>query len=94
MPFEWEFDLSNRTGRVKAGDVLETEVESLRGFGEPPPPYQIKVTIPGGFEYTGEGNTAETAVAKTLRVNAAIAYEHQDCHSSMANVRRGAGVAP
>ena len=71
----------------------ETEVETLRGFGEPPPPYGILVTIPGGFGYTGDGNTAETAVATKLRVNGAIAYEHQNCHSSMALVRRGAGVA-
>jgi hypothetical protein len=92
-PFEWAFDLQNRTGRVKAGDFLETEVESLKGFGDPAPPYRILVTIPGGFEYTGEGNTAETAVAKKLRVNGAIRYEHQNTHSSMTHVRRGAGVA-
>ena len=67
VPFEWEFDLDSRRGRVKAGDVLETEVETLRGFGDPPPPYQIVVTIPGGFEYTGDGNSAETAVATKLR---------------------------
>jgi hypothetical protein len=46
---------------MKARDVLETEVETLRGFGEPPPPYRAVVSIPGGFEYTGEGNSAETA---------------------------------
>ena len=93
VPFEWEFDLTARKGRMKAGDVLETEVETLRGFGDPPPPYRILVTIPGGFEYTGEGNSAETAVATKLRSDGAIAYEHQNCHSSMAHVRRGAGVA-
>lgn len=92
-PFEWEFDLESRTGRLKAGDVLETEVETLRGFGDPPPPYRIVVTIPGGFEYTGAGNSAETAVATKLRASGAIAYEHENCHSSMAHVRRGAGVA-
>jgi len=93
VPFEWEFDLESRTGRLKAGDVLETEVEPLRGFGEPPPPYRILVTIPGGFEYTGEGNSAETALATTLRVNGAFSYEHENCHSSMAHVRRGKGVS-
>lgn len=93
VPFEWEFDLASRTGRMKAGDVLETEVETLRGFGEPPPPYQIVVTIPGGFEYTGDGNSAETAVATRLSMNGAFSYEHENCHSSMALVRRGKGVA-
>jgi hypothetical protein len=93
VPFEWEFDLDNRTGRVKAGDVVDTEVEALRGFGDPPPPYRIVVTIPGGFEYTGEGNTAETALATKLLVNGAISFEHENCHSSMTHVRRGVGVA-
>jgi hypothetical protein len=54
------FDLDTRKGRMKARDVLETEVETLRGFGEPPPPYRAVVSIPGGFEYTGEGNSAQT----------------------------------
>jgi hypothetical protein len=92
-PFEWEFDLASRTGRVKASDFLETEVESLKGLGDPPPPYRILVTIPGGFEYTGEGNTAETAVAKNLKVNGAFRYQHENSHSSMTHVRRGAGAA-
>jgi hypothetical protein len=93
VPFEWEFDLGSRTGRMKAGDVLETEVETLRGFGDPPPPYQAIVTIPGGFEYTGDGNSAETALATKLRLDGAFSYDHENCHSSMAHVRRGAGVA-
>ena len=93
VPFEWEFDLESRKGRMKAGDVLETEVETLRGFGEPPPPYQILVTIPGGFEYTGDGHSAETALATKLTMNGAFAFAHKACHSSMAYVRRGAGVA-
>ena len=93
VPFEWEFDLANRSGRLRAGDVLETDVETLRGFGDPPPPYQILVTIPGGFEYTGEGNSAETAVATKLRFDGAFSFHHENGHSSMAHVRRGKGVA-
>ena len=89
VPFEWEFDMDRRRGRMRAGDILETEVESLKGFGDPPPDYRIVVTIPGGFEYTGEGHSAETALAKRLRVNGDISFEHEDCHSSMTRVRRG-----
>ena len=37
------FDLETRKGRMKAGDVLETEVETLRGFGDPQPPYRAVV---------------------------------------------------
>lgn len=92
VPFEWEFDLEARTGRVKAGDVMDSEVETLRGFGDPPPPYRILVTIPGGFEYTGEGSSAETALATKLRVNGAFTFEHENSHSSMTRVRRGKGV--
>jgi hypothetical protein len=91
-PFEWQFDLDNRRGRMRAGAYLETEVETLRGFGDPPPPYRIQVTIPNGFEYTGPDERAETAVATTLRTSGAVAHEHSNCHSSMARVRRGRGI--
>jgi hypothetical protein len=92
VPFEWEFDLGSRTSRVKAGDVFETEVDTLRGFGEPPPPYRIVVTIPGGFEYTGEGESAETAVATKLRASSEVRFEHENTHSSITRVLRGSGI--
>jgi hypothetical protein len=87
-PIEFEFDLESRSGRVKAGDVLETESETLRGI-DPPDPYQVLVRIPGGFEYTGENDEAETAVAKTLKARGGgeLDYEHAGTHSSMAFVK-------
>jgi hypothetical protein len=87
-PIEFEFDIDTRTGRFKAGDVIETEVETLRGI-DPPDPYQVLVRIPGGFEYTGENDEAETALAKSLRVSAGgeLDFEHTDSHSSMAFVK-------
>jgi hypothetical protein len=91
-PFEWSFDLDNRRGRVKIGNYIETEVESLVGFGDPPPPYQIQVRIPNGFEYTGPDHVGETALAKSLRVGGAINFDHSDCHSSMALVRHGPSI--
>ena len=87
-PFEFEFDLDSRTGRMKAGDALETEVETLRNI-DPPTPYRVLVTIPNGFEYTGEGNSAETALAKKIKFNGAFTAEFADAHSSMTYVRRG-----
>ena len=89
VPFEWEFDMDRRRGRMRAGNVLETEVEPLKGFGDPPADYRIVVTIPDGFEYTGPDRSAETAVAKRLRASGDIGFEHEDCHSSMARVQRG-----
>jgi hypothetical protein len=91
-PFEWEFDVATRRGRVRAGDVLDTEVESLKGFGDPPPDHRIVVTIPDGFEYTGDDHSAETAVATRLRAAGAIRFEHAASHSSMTRVRRNARV--
>ncbi len=87
-PIEFEFDIESRSGRVKAGDVFDTTVETLRGI-DPPDPYRILVRIPGGFEYTGENNEAETALAKTLTVSAGgkLEFEHTDSHSSMAFVK-------
>jgi hypothetical protein len=87
-PIEFEFDIDSRTGRVKAGDVVDTATETLRAI-DPPDPYRIVVQIPDGFEYTGPDNQAETALAKTLTVSAGgkLDYEHTDSHSSMAHVK-------
>lgn len=91
-PFEFEFDLEERSGRVKAGDALDTEVETLRNI-DPPTPYRVIVQIPNGFEYTGEGNSAETALARRIRFSGAFTAELENSHSSMAYVRRGNAVA-
>jgi hypothetical protein len=91
-PFEFTFDLDSREGRMKAGSVLMTEVETLRGFGDPPPPYRIVVTIPTGFEYTGDSHSAETAVAKTIKSSGPVALDLKNCHASMAYVKHGSRV--
>lgn len=87
-PIEFDFDIESRSGRLKAGDVIETKVETLRGI-DPPDPYQILVRIPNGFEYTGPNNEAETALATRLTVRAGgnLDYEHTNSHSSMAWVK-------
>lgn len=85
-PFQWEWDIDTRTAKVHAGDVLETESDSLRGI-DPPDPYRIIVQIPGGFEYTGPDKSAETAVAKRVRTNGEIKLDLADGHSSLAVVR-------
>jgi hypothetical protein len=87
-PIDFEFDIDSRTGYLKVGDVIESSVETLRGI-DPPDPYRILVQIPGGFEYTGPDNLAETALAKTLKVSVGgkLDYEHTDSHSSMAFVK-------
>jgi hypothetical protein len=68
--------------------VLETEVDTMRGF-DPPDPYRVVVRIPGGFEYTGESEEAETAVATKIVSKGEIAYTLENTHSSMAMVRHG-----
>jgi hypothetical protein len=87
-PIDFEFDIDSRSGRLRAGEVIDTEVETLRGI-DPPDPYRILVKIPGGFEYTGENHDAETALAKSLKVRGGdeLDYEHTDTHSSMAFVK-------
>jgi hypothetical protein len=87
-PIDFEFDIESRSGRIRVGDVLESEVETLRGI-DPPDPYRVLVRIPGGFEYTGPDSEAETALAKTLRVafGGELDYQHTDSHSSMAFVK-------
>lgn len=88
VPFDFEFDLDSRKGRVKAGDVLEAEVDTLRGI-DPPDPYRVIVRIPNGFEYTNENEEAETALATHLVARGPIEYEFRNSHSSMCYVRHG-----
>ncbi len=90
-PVEFEFDLDSRSGRVKVGDVFQTEVETLRGI-QPPEPYRILVRIPDGMEYTGENEEAETAVAKRIKSSGPIEIDISDGHSSMAFVRHGSSI--
>jgi hypothetical protein len=87
VPIEFEFDLDSRSGSITAGDVLATTTETLRGI-DPPDPYRVLVRIPGGFEYTGPDNEAETALATSLRVSLGgeLDYQHENTHSSMALV--------
>lgn len=88
VPIEFEFDLESRTGRVKAGDALESETDTLRGI-DPPDPYRILVRIPNGFEYTNEAEEAETALATRLVARGPIEYSLENTHSSMCYVRHG-----
>jgi hypothetical protein len=92
-PIDFEFDIDARKGRLKAGDVVESEVETLGAIGGEEP-YRILVKIPGGFEYTGPNNEAETALAKTLKVSGddVLDYEHENSHSSMAFVEHSGEV--
>lgn len=88
VPIEFEFDIDARRGRMKAGDVIETEVETLKSIGSDEP-YRILVQIPGGFEYTGSDSNAETALAQRVKSagGGELDYEHTDSHSSMAFVK-------
>ena len=88
LPIEFEFDLDSRRGLVRAGDALETEVDTLRGI-DPPDPYRVIVKIPNGFEYTGPNEDAETALAKYVRSSGPVGLHITDGHASMTYVRHG-----
>lgn len=85
-PFEAEFDLDARSARMKAGDAIETETETLRGI-DPPDPYRILVHIPGGFEYVNDADEADIALASFVRSNAAIELNLEKGHSSICRVK-------
>jgi hypothetical protein len=90
--FEFDFDLEARSARVKVGDSLETESETLRAIGSDDP-YRVVVTIPNGFEYTGPDESAETAKATRLVGRGPISFDYSDTHSSLAWVRHGSKAA-
>jgi hypothetical protein len=83
--------MDTRTGRVRVGEALEAEVETLRGI-EPPDPYRIVVRIPNGMEYTGPNHEAETALARRIVTRGPIEFEVSDGHSSMAYVHHGSDL--
>ena len=82
VPIEFEFDMSGRTGRVKAGDVLQTENEPIKNpvTGDE---HRALVLLPEGFEY----QLAEIALAPTVKSSGGIKFDHRDGHSSLAEVR-------
>jgi hypothetical protein len=90
-PAEFEWDLEERSARVRFGDVLDTVTETLRGI-DPPDPYRVITKIPGGMEYTNPDGEAEIARATTITGRGAIQFDLSDAHSSLAYVRRGPGV--
>lgn len=92
-PIDFEFDLESRKGRLRAGDIIDSTVDTLGSIGSDEP-YRILVRIPGGFEYTGPNHEAETALSKTLKVSAGgeLDYEHELSHSSMALVEHSGEV--
>jgi hypothetical protein len=90
-PIDFECDIDKRSARVRLGDVLETETETLRGI-DPPDPYRVLIKIPGGMEYTNEAGEAEVAQATRIKSNGPIAFDLEKAHSSLAYVRHGPEV--
>ena len=90
-PVDFEFDMERRSGRLRVGDAVVSDMETLRGI-DPPDPYRVVVSIPGGMEYTGPGHQAETALAKRISVQGPVSFEVTDGHSSMAYVQHGNDV--
>ena len=82
VPIEFGFDMGRRTGRVKAGDVLETESEPIKNpvTGDE---HRALVLLPEGFEY----QLAEIALAPTVKSSGGIKFDHRDGYSSLAEVR-------
>jgi hypothetical protein len=90
-PIDFSWDIKERTARVRFGDTVESETETLRGI-DPPDPYQIQIRIPGGMEYTNSEGVAEIASATRLSSTGTISFEINGGHSSLAHVRHGSDV--
>jgi hypothetical protein len=85
-PIEFEHDVESLTARVVVGGgLLHVESTGLPSFNSDEP-YRIRVTIPDGFEYINDTNSAETAVATVLRSKGAISYDHDHGHVSLTHV--------
>lgn len=78
--FEFSFDQEARTARVKAGDVLDTDVEPIRNpvTGAA---HRIRVMMPDGFEH----RTGEVA-SSNITSSGAIRFATRSSHSTLASV--------
>lgn len=86
-PIEFDHDVDGLTARVVVGDgLMRTESAGIPSFNSDQP-YRVRVTIPGGFEYVNEDESAETALATVLSARGAITYDHTNGHSSLTRVR-------
>lgn len=85
-PVEFRCDLDTREAGFRVGELAEVEVETLRAVGTNEP-YRVIVRIPGGFEYTGENDDAETALATRAVSRGAIAFAVENGHANVAYVR-------
>ena len=79
-PITVRFDKEARMARMSIPDVLETDVEPIKNpvTGAP---HRIKVVMPEGFEHL-EGEVASANISSM----AAIKFETQGSHSTLANV--------
>jgi hypothetical protein len=81
-PIEFEVDIEKRTGRVRVGGVIETNVEPIRNpvTGEP---HRVRVVLPNGFEYR-EAEFASGGTTATAAINLALSRSHS--HLAMLNL--------
>jgi hypothetical protein len=79
-PIAFEFDMAARTARVDIPGVLQSDVEPIKNpvTGAA---HRIRVVMPEGFEHH-EGEVASAGI----RSHAAIPFETQGSHSTLAHV--------
>jgi hypothetical protein len=81
VPMDFEFDMDERTARLKAGDEIETESAPIRN-PVTQEEHRAQVQLPEGFEY----QLAEVASASVLESTGEIRFHHPGGHSSLAKV--------
>jgi hypothetical protein len=83
VPIEFEFDKKERKARVVIPEALET-VSAPLVIPNTGQEHQVIVKMPQGMEY----REMEVAQAMVLKGTAAIKFDHQNTHSSMAHVEQ------
>jgi hypothetical protein len=79
-PIQLDIDISARTGTLFVPGVIEGSVAAIKN-PKTGAPHRVKVTLPGGFEYT----EAEFASGRTI-ADAAIPLEFSDTHAHLARI--------
>lgn len=76
-----DFEVSGRNGTIKIGDGMENTFAPIKN-PVTNDDEQVFVRIPGGMEYSGEGE-AEILQSQTMRSTDEIGFDHTGCHTSL-----------
>jgi hypothetical protein len=77
-----DFQIDGRRGTIRVGDAMENRFAPIKNpvTGDEE---TVRISIPGGMEYSRGDGTAEILKSETLRSTDEIAFDHGGVHTSL-----------